>query len=85
MSAAPQAHNGCAGLLASAFAAALLTGCASFSPDTGMDVVSGIAATELKKTTYKINGDEGASAARAQTQRLLSSTLSVDAAVQIRS
>ena len=83
MRAAPQAHGGCAALLATAFATALLTGCASFSPDAGMDVVSGIAATELKKTAYKIDGDEGAVAARAQTRRLLGSPLSVDAAVQI--
>src|SRR5712691_7548802 len=83
MRAAPQAHYRCAGLLASAFAAVLLTGCASFSPDAGMHVVSGIAATELRKDALKIDSEEAAAAAGARVRRLLASTLSVDAAVQI--
>ena len=48
-----------------------------------MDAVSGIAATELKKTVHKVDSEEGAVAAQALTRRLLASTLSVDAAVQI--
>ncbi len=48
-----------------------------------MDVVSGIAATELRKDALKINGEEAASAGQARMRRLLASTLSVDAAVQI--
>src|SRR5260221_13779949 len=70
-------------LLASALAALLLTGCASFSPDAGMGAVSGIAATELKKDALKIDGDEAAAAGRARVRGLLASTLPVDAAVQI--
>src|ERR1700730_11725920 len=83
MSAHRQAHNGCAGLLASAVAATLLTGCASFSPNAGMDVVSGIAATELRKDVLKIDSEEAVAAGHARVRRLLASTLSVDAAVQI--
>ena len=48
-----------------------------------MDVVSGIAAADMKKDAYKIDGEEAAAAARARVQRLLASTLSVDAAVQV--
>src|SRR5260221_13415026 len=72
-----------AGLLASALVALLLTGCASFSPDAGMGVVSGLAATELTKDALKIDGEEAAAAGRARVRRLLASTLAVDAAVQI--
>ncbi len=83
MRAAPQASRGRAGLLASGVAATLLAGCASFSRDAGMDLVSGIAATELKKDAFKIDSNEAAAAARARVQKLLASTLSADAAVQI--
>src|SRR6266566_4434850 len=61
----------------------LLSGCASFSPDAGMGAVTGIAATELRKDALKIDGEEAATAAGARVRRLLASTLSVDAAVQI--
>src|SRR5215470_9101489 len=60
-----------------------LTGCASFSPDAGMEVVSSIAARELQKDALKIDGEDAAAAGRARVRRLLASTLSVDAAVQI--
>jgi outer membrane protein TolC len=69
--------------MAPALVAVLLTGCASFSPDAGMEVVSGIAATELKKDALKIDGEEAAAAGRSRVRRLLASTLSVDAAVQL--
>jgi len=75
--------GGRAGLLASALVTLLLGGCASFSPDAGMGVVSGIAATELTKDALKIDGEEAAAAGRARVRRLLASTLAVDAAVQI--
>ena len=80
---ARQAHTRRAGLLASAVAAVLLTGCASFSPDAGMQVVSGIAAMELRKDAHKIDSEGAAAAGHARVRRLLASTLSVDAAVQI--
>ena len=48
-----------------------------------MGVVSGIAATELRKDTLKIGSEEAATAGRARVRRLLASTVSVDAAVQI--
>jgi outer membrane protein TolC len=66
-----------------ALVAIWLTGCASFSPDAGMDVVSGIAATELKKEAYKTDNPEAAGAAERQMRRLLAHPLSADAAVQI--
>src|ERR1700722_3611413 len=70
--------------LGSAFAGTLLlAGCASFSPDGGMDVVSGIAADALNGPARKIDSEEAAAAARARTQRLLAAPLSADAAVQI--
>jgi outer membrane protein TolC len=62
---------------------ALLTGCASFSPDAGMGAVSGITAAELKKGVLKVDGEDAAAAARARVQTLLASTLPVEAGVQI--
>jgi len=70
--------------LGSAFSGTLLlAGCASFSPDGGMDVVSGITADALNRPARKIDSEEAAAAARARTQRLLAAPLSADAAVQI--
>src|SRR4051794_33141623 len=74
---------GCARVFAPVLAALFLTGCAWFSSDAGMDVVSGIAAADMKKDAYKIDGEEAAAAAHARVRRLLASTLSVDAAVQV--
>jgi outer membrane protein TolC len=48
-----------------------------------MEVVTGIAATELRKDALKIGSEEAAAAAGARVRTLLASTLSVDAAVQI--
>jgi outer membrane protein TolC len=48
-----------------------------------MDVASSIAATELRKDALKIDSDEAATASRARVRKLLASTLSVDAAVQL--
>jgi outer membrane protein TolC len=62
---------------------ALLTGCASLSPDAGMSVVAGTAATELRKNALKIDSAEAAAEGQTRVRRLLASTLSVDAAVQI--
>ena len=68
---------------AAALVATWLTGCASFSPDAGMDAVSGIAAAELKKQAYKTDNEEAANAAERRVRQLLASPLSADAAVQI--
>ncbi len=71
-------HLGTAALLA-----ILAAGCASFSPDGGMDAVGGIASAELGQDAIKI-GDEGTAAeARNRTSRLLKSTLSAEMAVQV--
>jgi outer membrane protein TolC len=64
-------------------AATLLAGCASFSQDAGMDVVRGIAATELRKHASKIDTDNAAAGARRRVQELLAARLSADGAVQI--
>ena len=48
-----------------------------------MGVVSGIAATELRKDALKIDGEKAAAPGRARVRRLLASILSADAAVQI--
>ena len=63
--------------------AALLAACAGFSPDGGMDLVSGIASEELKKDAFIIRTPEQASAVRAHVQHLLRKPLSANAAVQV--
>jgi outer membrane protein TolC len=83
MAGIPHVHSGRAGLVASVLAALLLAGCATFSSDAGMEAVSRIAATELGKDALKIDSEEAAAAVRARVRRLLTSTLSADAAVQI--
>jgi len=80
---APKVHAGRVGALAPAVVAVVLTGCASFSPDAGMGVVSAIALNELNKDARKIDHEEAAAAARARIQRLLATPLSADAAVQV--
>jgi outer membrane protein TolC len=79
----PRVSAGRVGPFAPAVAAVVLTGCASFSPDAGMGVVSAVALTELNKDARKIDHEEAAAAARARVQRLLATVLSADAAVQI--
>lgn len=60
-----------------------VAGCKTFSPDGGMDLVAGIAATELKKDVVAIRTEADALVARAQVERLLKRPLSADAAVQV--
>ena len=79
----PHVPSGRAGPVTSLLVTLLLAGCATFSSDAGMEVVSGIAATELRKDVLKVGTKETAAAAQARVQRLLASTLSADAAVQI--
>jgi outer membrane protein TolC len=70
-------------LLALVFIAAAAGGCASFSPDGGMNAVSSIAAPELRSDVVKAGTDEAAAAVRTRVSRLLASALSPDAAVRI--
>ena len=56
------------------FAALLLAGCASFSPDGGMDAVKAIAGGELNKEVVALRTPEEAAAARAETARLAQAT-----------
>ena len=63
--------------------ALVLAGCASFSDDRGMDAVSDIAGTALRKEVVAIRTDADADAARAAVADLLKRPLSGNAAVQI--
>jgi outer membrane protein TolC len=72
-----------AGLVGTALFFALLSGCATFSPDGGMSLVNEVASHELGKDTIAIRTGEDAAAARATVERLLRRTLNADAAVQI--
>jgi outer membrane protein TolC len=65
------------------FAALLLAGCASFSPDGGMDAVQAIAGGSLGKEVVAVRAPEQAAAARAETARLLQRPLTAASAVQI--
>ncbi|MGI8569722.1 MAG: TolC family protein [Methylocella sp.] len=62
---------------------AALSGCASFSPDGGMNVAAGIASQELEKDTVAIRTLENATSARARVEHLLKRPLTADTAVQI--
>ena len=81
--AAARANGGCA-VIASVLVTAMLTGCASFSRDSGMGAVSSIAATEVGKEARKIDDENAAAASRARVRRLLASTLSADAGFRLR-
>jgi outer membrane protein TolC len=79
---------GCARTMVPAFAALVLAalalaGCASFSPDGGMGVVSGVAAAALGKDARKVDTPEAAEAAAGRVGRLLAKPLSADAAVEV--
>ena len=63
--------------------AAACGGCASFSPDSGMALVNGIVAPELKSEIIKLSSKDLAGEAHPRAARLLGSTLSADAAVRI--
>jgi outer membrane protein TolC len=83
MMATPQTHAGHARIVASAFAALALVGCASFSPDAGMDLVTGIAGTALGRDAHRVDTEEGSEVALGRVRRLLASPLSADRAVQV--
>lgn len=60
-----------------------LTGCASFSPDRGMNVVATVADEVIKKDVVSIRTVDDAERARNAVQGLLRRALTVDTAVQI--
>jgi outer membrane protein TolC len=60
-----------------------LSGCASFSLDGGMTVVSDVASQTIKKDVVFVRSAEDAEATDRRVKRLLSRALTVDAAVQI--
>lgn len=61
----------------------VLSGCAAFSPDSGMNVVANVASETIQKDVVSIRTGDDAERARDTVQRLLRRTLSVDSAVQI--
>jgi outer membrane protein TolC len=70
-------------LAAAAVAAASLSGCAPFSADGGMDVVSSITAATIRKDVAFVRSAEDTAQADAAVRRLMSHSLTVDAAVQV--
>ncbi|MDF0492860.1 TolC family protein [Bradyrhizobium yuanmingense] len=60
-----------------------LSGCAAFSPDSGMSAVSDLTSQAINKDVAFVRSAEGAAAVDARVRQLLSRTLSVDTAVQI--
>src|SRR5882724_9537404 len=67
-------------LLTASFA---LAGCASFSPDSGMTVVSDVAGQTIGKDTAFVRSADDAERTGGAVRRLLGRPLTVDAAVQI--
>jgi outer membrane protein TolC len=66
-----------------AIVAALVAGCASFSPDGGMDAVGRVAAADVGLDPIKITDDATANDAHDRVARLLKSPLSAATAVQV--
>jgi outer membrane protein TolC len=64
-------------------AVALLSGCASFSKDGGMDAVSGVTAPALNADAVALRSDDDAAGAGRTVATLLKRALHADAAVQI--
>jgi outer membrane protein TolC len=60
-----------------------LSGCASFSPDSGMTVVSDLAGQTIGKEVAFVRSADDAERAGGTVRRLLGRTLSADAAVQV--
>jgi outer membrane protein TolC len=63
--------------------ALLLSGCATFSPDRGMNVVANVAGETIKKDVVSIRTEDDAERAKGAVQGLLHRSLTLDAAVQI--
>jgi outer membrane protein TolC len=60
-----------------------LSGCASFSPDSGITIVSDIVGQTIKKDVAFVRTADDAARTNGTVQRLLSRTLTADAAVQV--
>lgn len=60
-----------------------LSGCAAFSPDSGMTAVSALTSQTINKDVAFVRTAEGASAVDARVHQLLSRTLSAETAVQV--
>lgn len=60
-----------------------LSGCAAFSPDSGMTTVSELTSQTIRKDVAFVRTAEGASAVDARVHQLLSRTLSAETAVQV--
>jgi len=71
------------GLCSILAAAMMLAGCASFSPDAGMDAVNGLVTPALGATVGKLNSQGATADAATRTQRLLTSLLSAETAVRV--
>ncbi len=69
--------------LALVFSAALLGGCASFSPDGGFDSVETMTKARLDKDIKWVKTDRDAELVQATVKKLLAPPLTADAAVQI--
>src|SRR5947208_6213432 len=63
--------------------AALVSGCAWFSPDAGMGVVANVAERELNKDVAGIRTPDEAETVRLAVHRLLARPLTADTAVQV--
>lgn len=61
----------------------LLSGCATFSPDAGMDRVQALAKERTGHNVQRIRTEEDAKSVQAEVNRLLHGTLTVENAVQI--
>ncbi|MDI4236529.1 TolC family protein [Bradyrhizobium sp. Arg237L] len=64
-------------------AATVLSGCASFSPDSGFAVVSAVTATAGGKEAAFVRSSDDAERVEATVRQLLSRTLTADAAVKV--
>ncbi|TQF33329.1 TolC family protein [Bradyrhizobium sp. UNPA324] len=60
-----------------------VSGCAAFSPDSGMSAVSELTSQTINKDVAFVRTGDGAGAVDARVHQLLARTLSVDSAVQI--
>jgi outer membrane protein TolC len=83
MKAASQEHCRKRPRLSPVLFAVLLAGCASFSPDGGMEAVNGIVTPVLRQDAVKISSDDEVADTSVRVQRLLKSPLSAEAAVRI--
>src|SRR6516165_10528689 len=78
-----QVHCGRRSWFSPALFAVLLAGCASCSPDGGMDAVNGIIAPVLRQDAVKMSGDDELTDTSVRVQRLLKSPLSAETAIRV--